>query len=151
MKKKVGRNEPCPCGSGKKFKKCCERKMIGKKFMAHKIEGSSLASKVSNIGKTGGFSSFFQKRVVQNISSKPSSKEIKTEKKESGKEPEKIEEEIEKSGDFVDKESKDSEIKENIDKKKNIIEDESEFESKKENEIEKKEDISDKPSDEENK
>jgi SWIM/SEC-C metal-binding protein len=21
---KVGRNEPCPCGSGKKFKKCCE-------------------------------------------------------------------------------------------------------------------------------
>lgn len=23
MKKKIGRNEPCPCGSGKKFKKCC--------------------------------------------------------------------------------------------------------------------------------
>ena len=22
---KVGRNEPCPCGSGKKFKKCCDR------------------------------------------------------------------------------------------------------------------------------
>jgi SWIM/SEC-C metal-binding protein len=22
-KKKVGRNEPCPCGSGKKHKKCC--------------------------------------------------------------------------------------------------------------------------------
>jgi len=22
--KKVGRNEPCPCGSGKKFKKCCD-------------------------------------------------------------------------------------------------------------------------------
>lgn len=22
-KPKVGRNEPCPCGSGKKFKKCC--------------------------------------------------------------------------------------------------------------------------------
>ena len=21
--KKVGRNEPCPCGSGKKFKRCC--------------------------------------------------------------------------------------------------------------------------------
>ena len=20
---KVGRNEPCPCGSGKKFKRCC--------------------------------------------------------------------------------------------------------------------------------
>jgi hypothetical protein len=23
---KVGRNDPCPCGSGKKFKKCCEQK-----------------------------------------------------------------------------------------------------------------------------
>ena len=23
---KVGRNEPCPCGSGKKFKKCCSGK-----------------------------------------------------------------------------------------------------------------------------
>jgi hypothetical protein len=22
-KKKVGRNDPCPCGSGKKHKKCC--------------------------------------------------------------------------------------------------------------------------------
>lgn len=25
--KKVGRNEPCPCGSGKKYKHCCGRKM----------------------------------------------------------------------------------------------------------------------------
>jgi hypothetical protein len=23
--KKIGRNEPCPCGSGKKYKKCCVR------------------------------------------------------------------------------------------------------------------------------
>jgi uncharacterized protein len=22
----VGRNDPCPCGSGKKYKKCCGRK-----------------------------------------------------------------------------------------------------------------------------
>lgn len=22
----VGRNDPCPCGSGQKFKKCCARK-----------------------------------------------------------------------------------------------------------------------------
>ena len=21
---KIGRNEPCPCGSGKKYKKCCQ-------------------------------------------------------------------------------------------------------------------------------
>jgi len=24
-KNKVGRNDPCPCGSGKKYKKCCGR------------------------------------------------------------------------------------------------------------------------------
>ena len=23
--KKVGRNDPCPCSSGKKYKKCCAR------------------------------------------------------------------------------------------------------------------------------
>jgi preprotein translocase subunit SecA len=25
VQKKVGRNAPCPCGSGKKYKKCCGR------------------------------------------------------------------------------------------------------------------------------
>jgi hypothetical protein len=24
--RKAGRNDPCPCGSGKKFKQCCEAK-----------------------------------------------------------------------------------------------------------------------------
>ena len=27
----TGRNDSCPCGSGKKFKKCCELKQQGKK------------------------------------------------------------------------------------------------------------------------
>jgi hypothetical protein len=27
--RKVGRNDPCPCGSGKKYKKCCMRKQNG--------------------------------------------------------------------------------------------------------------------------
>ena len=26
---KTGRNEPCPCGSGRKYKKCCGVKMVG--------------------------------------------------------------------------------------------------------------------------
>ena len=26
MSKKIGRNEPCPCGSGKKYKHCCMQK-----------------------------------------------------------------------------------------------------------------------------
>jgi uncharacterized protein YecA (UPF0149 family) len=25
---RVGRNEPCPCGSGKKFKRCCLAKKV---------------------------------------------------------------------------------------------------------------------------
>ncbi len=25
---KIGRNEPCPCGSGQKFKKCCLGKRV---------------------------------------------------------------------------------------------------------------------------
>ena len=28
-KKKVGRNDPCPCGSGKKYKNCCMKKQSG--------------------------------------------------------------------------------------------------------------------------
>jgi len=28
--KRVGRNDPCPCGSGKKFKNCCMRKGAGR-------------------------------------------------------------------------------------------------------------------------
>ncbi len=27
---KTGRNDPCPCGSGKKYKQCCERKAAEK-------------------------------------------------------------------------------------------------------------------------
>lgn len=29
MSEKVGRNDPCPCGSGKKFKQCCLNKTGG--------------------------------------------------------------------------------------------------------------------------
>lgn len=30
MDQKVGRNDPCPCGSGKKYKNCCINKPIHK-------------------------------------------------------------------------------------------------------------------------
>lgn len=59
--KKTGRNDPCPCGSGKKFKKCCESKMIGKRFLAQKLDqASTLAPRVNKL------TSFFQNTVVQN-------------------------------------------------------------------------------------
>jgi hypothetical protein len=45
-KQKVGRNDPCPCGSGKKYKKCCEEKVLKKKFKAEVIQpqASTLSS-----------------------------------------------------------------------------------------------------------
>ena len=34
MDKKIGRNDPCPCGSGKKYKQCCIEKATVKR---HKL------------------------------------------------------------------------------------------------------------------
>ena len=34
---KVGRNDPCPCGSGKKFKNCCEGKTTAKDALYAKM------------------------------------------------------------------------------------------------------------------
>ncbi|MEX0961333.1 MAG: SEC-C metal-binding domain-containing protein [Simkaniaceae bacterium] len=31
---KVGRNDPCPCGSGKKYKKCCAFSTFKRKIQA---------------------------------------------------------------------------------------------------------------------
>lgn len=42
MGEKVGRNDPCPCGSGKKYKACCMAKEVSpikKKFTAKLIHG----------------------------------------------------------------------------------------------------------------
>ena len=59
--KKPGRNDPCPCGSGKKFKKCCESQMLGGRFKATKVESGSAAS----IQKSVGLSSLFQSRLAE--------------------------------------------------------------------------------------
>lgn len=59
--KKIGRNDPCPCGSGKKFKKCCESIMIGGRFRATRIEPQSAPS----IQKTASLTSLFQARLAE--------------------------------------------------------------------------------------
>lgn len=59
LMKKTGRNDPCPCGSGKKFKKCCEAKMIGGRFMATKVDSEAS----QQIKKTVNMTSFFQNRL----------------------------------------------------------------------------------------
>lgn len=38
--KKVGRNDPCPCGSGKKYKKCCLSQDENKKLLNKKLNQS---------------------------------------------------------------------------------------------------------------
>jgi uncharacterized protein len=46
MVEKVGRNEPCPCGSGKKYKQCCWNKRLPlskRKFKATVISSGSQA------------------------------------------------------------------------------------------------------------
>ncbi len=46
---KVGRNDPCPCGSGKKFKKCCEPKIPKKKLgNAQILSGTNKMSSLFN-------------------------------------------------------------------------------------------------------
>jgi hypothetical protein len=44
MTAKVGRNDPCPCGSGKKFKQCCflkQRPGQPRKFSAKVIQSGT--------------------------------------------------------------------------------------------------------------
>jgi len=57
---KVGRNDPCPCGSGKKFKKCCEMKQKHKKINAQVL--SSGAPKEHVTQETSKVSSLFFKK-----------------------------------------------------------------------------------------
>ncbi len=52
MEGKVGRNDPCPCGSGKKFKKCCEQTLIAKKFRASRLDSSSLAGRAVKVSQS---------------------------------------------------------------------------------------------------
>lgn len=49
---KTGRNDPCPCGSGKKFKKCCEDKGKTKILKPERVSlqrPPALSGKVSSL------------------------------------------------------------------------------------------------------
>ncbi len=58
---KVGRNDPCPCGSGKKYKKCCEEKIKHKKFEAQPLSKEQAAPSTDKASKLS--TSFFQRTV----------------------------------------------------------------------------------------
>lgn len=58
---KAGRNDPCPCGSGKKFKKCCDMPK------QRKITSASVISSGNTLGK---LSSLFQSNVQKDTGEK---------------------------------------------------------------------------------
>jgi len=57
MTSKVGRNDPCPCGSGKKYKQCCWKKRLplGKrKFKATVLSGGGEKKQPNLMERTFG-------------------------------------------------------------------------------------------------
>jgi len=51
MGKKIGRNDPCPCGSGKKYKLCCINKMSEKEIQALYLEQFELTKGLNEANK----------------------------------------------------------------------------------------------------
>lgn len=58
--KKSSRNDLCPCGSGKKFKKCCASSIHKNSFQAKRITTLN----TSQMQKTLGLTSIFHNRLV---------------------------------------------------------------------------------------
>jgi hypothetical protein len=67
---KVGRNDPCPCGSGKKYKKCCEEKGGRKKFHAEVLTPASVAEPQTT-QHTSKVSSLFFQKTLPSLAPKP--------------------------------------------------------------------------------
>ena len=73
---KIGRNDPCSCGSGKKFKKCCENPNASKKINATIVSHESGLSDVSATTKISV--NFFKNATIsRSDSASLSEKEIK--------------------------------------------------------------------------
>ena len=49
MQKKVGRNDPCPCGSGKKYKKCCLNKSESNKEIQGVVNQKAVKEPVDSL------------------------------------------------------------------------------------------------------
>lgn len=75
---KPGRNDPCPCGSGKKFKKCCGKNVSSMGFTAKPLSGKKRAEnttqKVSQLGKSNLMQNLFSKAVSGTIPSNEQNK-----------------------------------------------------------------------------
>lgn len=87
--KNIGRNDPCPCGSGKKYKKCCALKSpLQKRQFTNMLssQGKSSLSKLSGMvsqalgSKTPSNASDAQEGSLKNRVSQKDSSENKQEK-----------------------------------------------------------------------
>lgn len=74
--KEVGRNDPCPCGSGKKYKKCCAQKSSMERRTFTQLNASEIQSKMSRIA--GALS----KTLQENTPEEPQSLKEKVNKNE---------------------------------------------------------------------
>lgn len=54
MNEKVGRNDPCPCGSGKKYKNCCMNKQTGGPKLKFKAKLMSQPKPINLMDRTFG-------------------------------------------------------------------------------------------------
>ncbi|MCI5052628.1 MAG: SEC-C domain-containing protein [Simkaniaceae bacterium] len=69
---KPGRNDPCPCGSGKKYKKCCGAKQGPKKIYASVLSNSNdrVSSLLSSISTSSASANALEK-LKNSASEKP--------------------------------------------------------------------------------
>ena len=78
--KKIGRNEPCPCGSGKKYKKCCLDKpspislYLQSLLSYEEVDGMSTEEIIQRLNSLG--ISFDQDTFLQDIERYYSAEEI---------------------------------------------------------------------------
>lgn len=62
MTKKVGRNDPCPCGSGKKYKNCCGAQVAHRrKFQASVLSSGAMLGKTLEQRASKISTNFFSK------------------------------------------------------------------------------------------
>jgi|GEM_PF-902823 len=77
----TGRNDPCPCGSGKKYKKCCMNKSFLQRKQATVLKqdpkANSTIAKISALSQNKGVANLFQKTVMPNVDTPHTAKSLK--------------------------------------------------------------------------
>lgn len=106
---KVGRNDPCPCGSGKKYKKCCGQKTMMQKRSFANLTPENVKSSMNKIfgmvsktlapgainevqKKLGSLSDRLSNKPPEVVEEKVTPNEVKEEKAESAPEEKGVEE-----------------------------------------------------------